>query len=153
MDARMWLSSMRCAKRRVVGRLAGAMSEIGMCLMPQHWVSPCDSPVRIIDTAGMQLNALVVERCLRLRTTGPRKRGCWRPIRSRARIVIECASPRHGYLGFIDVRPREPKYKEYHHLHQQAAWDRGWVLPGVHHRSGVGCCWPRGISLKRCHDS
>jgi len=110
----MWLStvsSMRCAKRRVIDRLVGVMSEIGRCLMPQPWVSPCGSPVRMIDVARMQLNALVVERCLRLRTTGPRKRGCWRPMRSLARIVIECASPRHGYLRFIDVRPREPKIK------------------------------------------
>lgn len=105
----MWLSSMRCAKRLVIDSLVGAMSEIGRCLMPQVRVSHCGSLMRTIDMAGMQLNALVVERCLRLHTTGPRKGERWCPIRSRARMLIKCASGRHGHLGFIDVRPREPR--------------------------------------------
>lgn len=194
----MWLSSMGCASRREIDRLAGVMSEIGRCPMPQARVSPYGSPMRIIDMAGMRMNTRVVERHLRttgpckrgrwhlirrrarmlikpmslvriidlgrvrlnaravgryLRTTGPYNRRCWRRIRSWTRMLIKSVSHLHlhGYLGFIDLRPREPKAGRYNHLYQNVAWDRGWVSSGVVHRSGIGYHWPRSVSLKRCH--
>src|SRR5712691_6293324 len=110
MESRIRLSSMTCVDRRVIDRLAGTISEIDRYLMPQARVYPCGSPMRTIAMDGTRLNALVV--VARLRTTGPCKSGCWRPIKShRARMLIkcQCGSPRNGYLVFIDVRPRGPK--------------------------------------------
>ena len=92
MDDRMWVSSMGCASRRGIDRLAGVMSEIGRCPMPQARVSTCGSPMRIMDMAGMQLNTRVVERYLRIAGPCYLKGGCWRPIRRRAMMLIKPVS-------------------------------------------------------------
>ena len=112
MGSHIRLYSLACVDRRVIDRLARTVSENDRCLVPRASVSPCDSPMRTIDMDSTQLNALVVVVVVAryLRTTRPCKSGCWRLIKShQARMLIVCGSPRHGYLGFIYVRPRGSK--------------------------------------------